>query len=755
MGSEFVEFPPVIHFHLRRFTYDAQVGRADKITDRLEFPLRIDLTEFLPVGSPARSRSNVYDLYGVLVHAGGVMNGHYYAYLRTSTSTEWYRFNDASVTRVSQETAVSDNFGAEQSPPRRTPTLPEIEAYRASPEYQIEHSHRTFTTDKPVGSAGFSAYMLIYIRREDAGLLMEPVPEESVPRHLRDFVAAKRSPIHAQLHRSVSETVHVSYIHESALRGLTAAAPGSRFWTAAADPWRELSSSATTAELYQLMSEECGNGRIRIWYCDVASHKPTMLILNNPAKPIKSFALATDSLSLFVQPLTADEPLEVSADRRMAYIKFFFPEASAPLQFLMSVTVPIAEPITSVYEKVNEFLGFPSGTPLSAFGEDYGALRPMSEDTPLSKLYVPHGLVVILQVTPPNAMPPIPTEFRPVESDAPAAEVAEEESPLPRVRLGISDSNTVEAYMANLTRFQIEVYDQENPDSPLFLLETPQKTLFVDIKVAIGEFLQRPYDPAKDAILLATAAPTGNGLHFTPADIKVWPSLQYRLTSSVPAGWVHHRLYFRWLQGIPEAMAGSFTTALVTFSEDTRTVLFGQQLTVAKTGKCADLVRALGGTRDIGDGPFRVLLIADHQITAIMSEKDDYAISWAVPTIRVERVPEDQRAHDGAFVAVTFCIVNAANRFGFLKATGDPMVAPVVKEEVWANTKVRLAEQLSFQPGDDAWKIGTLYSYHQLKDTDVIHAGAWKGSNQALLVIMGATQGKPVRRGETSVRIYN
>jgi hypothetical protein len=549
--------------------------------------------------------------------------------------------------------------------------------------------------------------------------------------------------------------IRISYIQESALRGQTPGSSVSRVWTSGTDPWRVLPSSTTTAELYRLLSEECKNERIRIWYCDITYQKPGTLIANDPAKLIKSLAFATDSVHLFVQPLRPDEPLEVGIDKRMAYLKFFFPSASMPIQFLMSVALPISEPITMVYAKVNEFLGFPSGTPLGAFVEDFQGVRRMQEDVPLSKICFSHGIVIILQVTPPNPVPPITTEFTLAESDSPVTEVAEEESPLPRVLLGINDPASVETYIANLTRLQIDVYDQENPDTALFLLETPQKTLFVDVKVAIGEFLQHPYDPAKDAILLATAVPVGNGLQFTPADNKVWPALQYRFAGPLPAGWTRHRLYFRWLQGVPEAMAGSFTTPLITFSEDARTMVFGQQLTIAKTGKCADLVARLAATHDIGTGPYRVLFISDHQITSIMREEDDYTIGWSVPVIRIERVPESQRVFEGTFMTVTFCIVDSGSQFGYLKATGDPVVAPVAKGAVWADTKLKVAEFLGLHPSDDAWKFGTLYAYNQLKDTDPVSQQGKAVTPQGILMIIGAAQGKPARRGEASVRIYN
>jgi ubiquitin carboxyl-terminal hydrolase 7 len=42
MGIVFVDFPPVLHLHLRRFEYDHRYDRLCKISDRFEFQETID-----------------------------------------------------------------------------------------------------------------------------------------------------------------------------------------------------------------------------------------------------------------------------------------------------------------------------------------------------------------------------------------------------------------------------------------------------------------------------------------------------------------------------------------------------------------------------------------------------------------------------------------------------------------------------------------------------------------------------------------
>lgn len=62
-GVSFLSFPPVLHLHLKRFEYDMMRDDTIKINDRLEFPMSIDLEEFLDE-SADRSEPHIYDLYG-------------------------------------------------------------------------------------------------------------------------------------------------------------------------------------------------------------------------------------------------------------------------------------------------------------------------------------------------------------------------------------------------------------------------------------------------------------------------------------------------------------------------------------------------------------------------------------------------------------------------------------------------------------------------------------------------------------------
>jgi ubiquitin carboxyl-terminal hydrolase 7 len=109
IGTEFLEFPSVLHLQLSRWEYD-NYGRSRKINEKFVFPPTIDLAQFLAPDAD-RSRAAVYDLYGVLVHSGGAGGGHYYAFLRPTQEGQWLEFNDATVSPATPEQAIDDNFG--------------------------------------------------------------------------------------------------------------------------------------------------------------------------------------------------------------------------------------------------------------------------------------------------------------------------------------------------------------------------------------------------------------------------------------------------------------------------------------------------------------------------------------------------------------------------------------------------------------------------------------------------------------------
>ncbi|CAN0477928.1 unnamed protein product, partial [Laminaria digitata] len=83
--------PNALVVHLKRFVF---ARKATKVKHHVQFGDKLELR----VSGPEKSA--LYDLTGVVVHAGGSMSsGHYYAYVRSSSGI-WAQMDDTSVSKV-------------------------------------------------------------------------------------------------------------------------------------------------------------------------------------------------------------------------------------------------------------------------------------------------------------------------------------------------------------------------------------------------------------------------------------------------------------------------------------------------------------------------------------------------------------------------------------------------------------------------------------------------------------------------------
>jgi len=99
----------------------------------------------------------------VVVHSGGVSSGHYYAFVRArdgeNGSDRWVKFDDEQVTVCSEQAAVEDNYGGEDSMVWNYFThTPQQLAEKNAPTVQRIHN----------------AYMLSYVRADQAENILAP-----------------------------------------------------------------------------------------------------------------------------------------------------------------------------------------------------------------------------------------------------------------------------------------------------------------------------------------------------------------------------------------------------------------------------------------------------------------------------------------------------------------------------------------------------------------------------------------------------
>lgn len=95
---QFWSFPNILVIDLKRFN-----ARFQKNQILITFPFEnLDLSEYV-IGY--KKDLYKYQLYGVCNHSGGVMGGHYTAYVKNANG-KWYHFNDTSVSEVGVKESI-------------------------------------------------------------------------------------------------------------------------------------------------------------------------------------------------------------------------------------------------------------------------------------------------------------------------------------------------------------------------------------------------------------------------------------------------------------------------------------------------------------------------------------------------------------------------------------------------------------------------------------------------------------------------
>lgn len=163
-GVMFMQFPPVLTMHLKRFAFDFERMGFTKIHDRYEFPVLLNLNEYISpdADDAVKAVDHTYELHSVLVHSGDVHGGHYYAYIRpankheygknpTNDGGKWYMFNDENVYEVHKKDAVDLCFGGRGG----------------GGGYGVSYEHMA------------SAYMLVYVRVDSGTQVMAPSISDS------------------------------------------------------------------------------------------------------------------------------------------------------------------------------------------------------------------------------------------------------------------------------------------------------------------------------------------------------------------------------------------------------------------------------------------------------------------------------------------------------------------------------------------------------------------------------------------------
>lgn len=84
-GQCITKLPPVLSLSLNRIEMDYQTWKRNKINDRFEFPLELDVSPYVDAdlrNKISMATEAVYELKAIVIHRGGPYGGHYYAYMK-------------------------------------------------------------------------------------------------------------------------------------------------------------------------------------------------------------------------------------------------------------------------------------------------------------------------------------------------------------------------------------------------------------------------------------------------------------------------------------------------------------------------------------------------------------------------------------------------------------------------------------------------------------------------------------------------
>lgn len=198
-GVKFLQLPPVLQLHLKRFEYDFERYAMVKINDRYEFEPVLDLSRFVENSDG----TDIYYLHSVLVHIGDVNGGHYHVFIRPDIDlsesgpkrqSQWFKFDDENVSLASEDAAIQDNFGVGGAKDITGKALDDdlgtggLNGGQTPPPAVFPTRTRNYQQTRRFSNA----YMLQYLRKSDIAYLLKPPDDSDVPKELGACISKER-----------------------------------------------------------------------------------------------------------------------------------------------------------------------------------------------------------------------------------------------------------------------------------------------------------------------------------------------------------------------------------------------------------------------------------------------------------------------------------------------------------------------------------------------------------------------------------
>jgi ubiquitin carboxyl-terminal hydrolase 7 len=714
MGTEFLEFPSVLHLQLSRWEYD-QWGRSVKINARFEFPATIDLSRFL-ASDADRSRSAVYDLYGVLVHSGSVVGGHYYAYLRPTRDGQWLQFNDSTVSPSTAKQALDDNFGG------------------SSYGYSGAYAHDTSA----------SGYMLVYVRKEDAPLIFSPIDESLIPAHLKEYV--KRGDDREAA--TSGSRLEFEIASEECIR--RNAANGKSGWA-----YSELHKKAsfvtrvdTNDKLYQKAAElfDIPLCEVRIW-STYSQFIPYAVALDT------GLLNHTYYVQLLVQRKPPDEPVKVPHDEVVYFMKFFHPSLPQPLQYIGTHHTSRQDAIASLFPVVAERLGFPAETTFLVFEEATASLKRLKDTDTRPNGY--GAASVIFQLEPGTPLPE--TSYTWAVSDTPSgpATPARDDSAasvlLPVKAYSTDAAETVDLFLKNT--IEAVVYTIEAPRTPVCRVTFPATITLSQFKTFVASALGISYDPATAAM---TIYKKDRNDADKPDTTPIREYANYGLTFEFSANVAtEYRIWVDVNNSVSEADAALQQAVTVEYQASLDSPPTAQRVFVPKDGQLDVFREKLVEAGITSDATARVYRLYDHKIDRLLTTYEKIYST----DLTVFVTPADFGADAAHVLKGVHAVYDT-----YLRGILSPFFIRVTRTETVPDFLARVKQFLQLEDADYKklrFMLGTQYAQYS-------HAAVLKGDKtmgeamsvvsttaDVYLFVIHPSDRKVAASRDPSLRIYN
>ena len=685
MGVEFIEFPKVLQIHLRRFEYDYDYDSLVKINDKFEFPETIDLTPYLAKSLDKKSPT-LYELFGVLVHQGDATFGHYYCFLRPSTDPQWFEFNDSVVRRVSKAEAIDDNFGGK--------------AATKSKSFWGSYDNMK----------SYSGYVLVYVKKDEEQSIFEPIHDESIPKHLKDYFAEAKE----EKEVSAWSQTNVSLITEGDAKE-NCVHGKSCYHTRKMENCITAEKGEKASELYKQVSEYLKKDpeTFRLWKVDYRT--PTKIIPNDEnAKSPQTYWL-----NLFVEEKKDKEFLSPTKDFVMATVKFFFANEKYPLQYVGNTFFDTKKPISQFSSYLKEQLKIKADVMFDYYFESASgeAIVLLPDSIPVD-FGVGQGATIIAQFA---------EEFADTEHEFQMYEPQEEEKTeafVGEVEEKITSYNDVfkseipkniKQYLTYINEMiVITMHPLDSPKEVSCAVKFPSDAPFVKVKQLIATAAGEEFDPEKDAMLLYkcawnTGLPSSTPINTTKSPGKVFN--QYVVDAC-----------FIICKGVSEKDLVDMETYHVKYAPDGFAPTVDKRIIAKKGATVEEILRIMQDKGFIPkEGQFRAM---EHVPTGTVYcihklEDNDMEENY---TLRFDSVPEDQLKFDKKINKVVTCAHAYKDFYGNPIPYGDPFIIHAIKGEKFSDTKKRLKEFMKMN--DSAFSHLRFFHYvykgtnHPIEDTD-------------------------------------